>query len=116
MIKRLLNRRVLGGVALAVVIGTMATAGVSFAQDTGPTRPSAVGAPPARSGLLPGIPGALENLVARGVISQPQADAVQREANTGTIDPKALVQEGVLSDAQMHLVAARLDQLKAADR
>jgi hypothetical protein len=54
----------------------------------------------------------LDSLVANGKINQQQADAIQAQANAGSIDPKQLVQNGILSDAQMRSVAGRIDQLK----
>ena len=48
----------------------------------------------------------------QGTINQQQADAVEQQANAGSIEPKDLVQRGVLTDAEMRTVCDRLDQLK----
>jgi hypothetical protein len=106
------KRRLLGWVAIAVAVGTVSVAGVSFAQDTGATggRPPAGDAAP--RGMLAGVHDALANLVTHGTISQSEADAIQHQADAGSIDPKLLVQSGVISDARMRIVADSLDQLK----
>jgi hypothetical protein len=108
------NRRLLGWVVIAVAVGTVSVAGVSFAQDkvsTGGSPPAGAAAP---RGMLAGVHNALANLVAQGTISQSEADAVQHQADAGSIDPKLLVQSGAISDARMRIVADRLDQLKRA--
>jgi len=60
------KRRLLGWVAIAVAVGTVSVAGVSFAQDTGATggRPPAGDAAP--RGMLAGVHDALANLVTHG--------------------------------------------------
>jgi hypothetical protein len=68
----------------------------------------------APSGILAGVHGALEDLVAQGTINQDQANAVQQQADSGSIDPKTLVRSGVVTDPQMRVIAGRIDQLKMA--
>ena len=51
-------------------------------------------------------------LAADGTIDQHQADAVQAQADAGSIDPKQLVQSGTVTDSQMHAIAVKIDQLK----
>jgi hypothetical protein len=116
MLKLTLNRRVLANVAIAVAVGVGSAAGVGFAQGNGKgdgAGTSTVAASPS-NGILAGVHGALENLVAQGTISQSQADAVQAQADAGSIDPKQLVDSGVVSDAQMRAVANSIDAVKRA--
>jgi hypothetical protein len=56
----------------------------------------------------------LAQLVLQGSITQTQADAVEHQAGTGSINPKELVPSGVVTDAQMHVVADTIDAGKAA--
>ena len=113
---RILNHRALATTAIAVAAGIGAIAGVGLAQGTStPGTPAAVtraAAPPQPGGILAGVRGILSGLVANGTIDQQQADAIQAQADAGSIDPKQLVQNGVLSDTQMRAVADRIDQLK----
>ena len=57
---------------------------------------------------------ALEALVAQQTIDQSQADAIQRQVDAGSVDPRTLVDGGVVTDAQMHAVATSLDAVKRA--
>ncbi len=57
---------------------------------------------------------ALERFVADGTIDRSQADAIGRQLDAGSIDPKALVDDGVVTDAQMHVVANAFDAIKSA--
>ena len=111
---RILTRRVLANVAVAVAAGAVSVAGVSLAQGNATTRPAPAARPSAPTGILAGVHSALETLVAQGTINQNQADAVERQADSGSIDPKALVGGGVVSDAQMRTIAASIDRLKNA--
>jgi hypothetical protein len=120
MDSRIWNRRTLATITLAAIAGTASAAGVGFAQGSGtssgaPTSSGATsGTPTSRApgGILAAVHDALENLVANGTINQQQADAVQQQANAGSIDPKTLVQGGVVSDAQMRAIGNSLDQVK----
>lgn len=107
--RKLLRRPLAASIASALIAGTVSVAAVSYAQGDS-AKPAAVSAAP--GGILAGVHNVLENLVAQGAITQDQADAVQRQANSGTIDPKILVQDRVLTDAQMHRVANAITQLK----
>ena|SRR2546425_11092097 len=119
---RMLNRRTLVTVAVAVLAGTASAAGVGFAQGSGasssaPASTRANSGTPAGGapgGILAAVHGALEKLVAKGTISQQQANAVQQQANAGSIDPNTLLQRGVVSDAQMRAIGNSLDQVKRA--
>lgn len=108
------SRRLLVTIAVAAVAGVASAAGVGFAQDGG-TQPatSTVTTAPATS-VLAGIHDGLARLVTQGTIDQSQADAVQRQADAGSIDPKTLVASGVVSDPQMRAVADMIDQVKQA--
>ena len=57
---------------------------------------------------------ALEALATRKIITQSQADAVQRQVLAGSVDPKALVDAGILSNDQMRQVANSLAAVKRA--
>jgi hypothetical protein len=114
--RRILNRHVLVNAAIAAAVSAGSVAGVSLAQGNGaPATPPAVSTPSVTAppgGILAGVHDVLAQLVAAGTIDQSQADAVQAQANAGSIDPKQLVDSGALSDAQMHAVAAQIDALK----
>jgi hypothetical protein len=114
MYRRILNRRSLVTIAVALAAGTASAAGVGYAQGNGASGGTSTVSSGAPGGILAGVHSALENLVSQGMISQQQADAVQQEADAGSIDPKTLVQSGVISDAQMRVVASGIDQLKQA--
>jgi hypothetical protein len=109
------TRTILAIMASAVAAGTLSLAAVSYAGDGG-----AAASPAAKSGsagsILPGVREVLRSLVGQGRITQAQADAVQRQADSGTIDPKALVQSGMITDAQMQLVANGIEQVKLAGK
>jgi hypothetical protein len=114
MTHRILNRRALATAALAAAVSVGSVAGVSLAQGNDPTRavstPSAATVSP--GGILAGVHQALAGLVADGTIDQQQADAVQSQADSGSIDPKQLVQSSTVTDTQMHAIATKIDQLK----
>jgi hypothetical protein len=116
MLARTLSRRTLATVAIAIAAAVGSVAGVSFAQGNGkPTLTPAntqAQAPAAPGSILAGVHQILSDLVAAGTITQQQANAVQAQADAGSIDPKQLVQSGVLSNAQMQTIGNRIDQLK----
>jgi hypothetical protein len=111
---RVLNRRLLAGLALAAAVSTASAAGVSLAQGNGgaSARSSTVASSP--NPILAGVHEVLVRLVARGTINQQQADAIEQQADQGSIDPKQLVARGVLSDTQMQAVGAGIDLVKRA--
>ena len=111
--KRQPTRTILTMIASAVAASTLSIAAVSYAGEGG-AAPSTAAKSASAGSILPGVRGVLRSLVAQGRITQAQADAVQRQANSGTIDPKMLVQSGVITDAQMHLVANGIEQVKLA--
>jgi hypothetical protein len=106
------TRTILTIIASAIAAGTLSIAAVSYAGEGGATSPATKSN--SAGSFLPGVRGVLRALVAQGRITQAQADAVQRQADTGRIDPKMLVQSGVITDAQMHLVANGIEQVKLA--
>jgi hypothetical protein len=121
MLRRILNRQTLTTTTIAITAAVGSVAGVSLAQGNSRTSPTTTvatqPAPHAQpGGILAGVHQILTSLVANGTINQQQADAIQAQANAGSIDPKQLVQNGVLSDAQMRAVAAQIDQLKQSNR
>ena len=107
------TRTILTIVASAIAASTLSIAAVNYAGEGGAATSTAAKSGSAGS-ILPGVRGVLKSLVDQGHITQAQADAVQRQADTGRIDPKALVQSGVITDAQMHLVANGIEQVKLA--
>jgi hypothetical protein len=115
MRNRIPKRRVLATAAIAVTVAGGSVAGTSLAQDNSPAPATSTPAAAQPSGILSGVSDALASLVANGTITPAQADAVQQQANGGSIDPKQLVQSGALSDAQMRIVATAIDQVKQAD-
>ena len=114
MTRRILSHRTLATAAIAVAVSIGSVTGVSLAQGNDPTpaasTPSAATASP--GGILVGVQSVLAVLVADGTIDQQQADAVQAQADAGSIDPKQLVQSGTVTDSQMHAIAVKIDQLK----
>ena len=113
MNNRILTRRTLATTAIAVTVAVGSVAGTSLAQGNGGSPANTVAAA-APGGILAGVHNALARLVANGTITQTGANAVQQQANAGSINPKQLVQSGALSDAQMQIVAASIDELKRA--
>ena len=121
MLRRILNRQTLATTTIAITAAIGSIAGVSLAQGNGGNSPATTvatqPAPHAQpGGILAGVHEILDSLVTNGTINQQQADAIQAQANAGSIDPKQLVQDGVVSDAQMRAVAAQIDQLKRSNR
>jgi hypothetical protein len=113
MFHRIFGRRALVTTAIVVATAAGSVAGVSLAQGTGGTPAASTPALPAQEGgILGSVHIALTRLVAAGTIDQQQADAVQAQANAGSIDPKQLVQSGTLTDAQMRVVGNVLAQVK----
>jgi hypothetical protein len=114
MLHRALNCRVLATTAIVIAVSIGSVAGVSLAQgnDPAPAASTRSPAPAQAGGILAGVQTVLAGLVADGTIDQRQADAVQAEANAGSIDPKQLVDSGVLTDPQMRAVASKIDELK----
>jgi hypothetical protein len=110
----------MAAVALATAIGSVT--GVSYAQDGKPAARVSAGAAqknpsattPADNGIMVGVHRALQRLVAQGTIDQQQADAVEQDAAAGSIDPRALVQSGLVDEAQMEAIGNSLDQVKQA--
>jgi hypothetical protein len=114
MTRRILSRRTLATAAIAIAASIASVTGVSLAQgnDPAPAVSTPSTAPAGPGGILAGVQLVLAGLVADGTIDQRQADAVQSQANAGSIDPKQLVQSGAVTDTQMHAIAAKIDQLK----
>lgn len=111
MRKRLLSRRAITTAAITAAVAVGSVAGTSLAQGDG-AQPAATNAAAAPGGVLAGVHDVLAALVSDRTITQSQADAVQAQANAGSIDPKQLVDAGVLSDTQMRIVATSIDQVK----
>ncbi len=110
------SRRLLASIAVVAAAGVAGAAGVGLAQDgaSKPAPSTSVATTAPVPGILTEIHDGLARLVAQGTIDQGQADAVQRQADGGTIDPKTLVASGVVSDQQMRTIADVIDQIKQA--
>ena len=107
------SRRLLATITIAVASGVASAAAVGFAQDGGSNPAvSTPGAPV--SAVLAGVHDGLATLVSQGTIDQSQADAVRQQADSGSVDPKTLVDSGVVTDPQMHAIADMIDQVKQA--
>ncbi len=109
------HRVLLLNVCTAGVVAVGTAAGVALAGGSGGA--TAVKATPsvqarAANPIVSGARHALAGLVAHGTIDQSQADAILRQVEAGSIDPKAVVASGLLTDAQMRSVAGALDQVK----
>ena len=109
-------RRAVAAAAMAAVVAAGVAVGTSEAagSGSGPAPVKSVSGPASPANVLAGVHAALDRLVAAGTITTVQAAAIQRQADAGSIDPKQLVDGGVLSDAQMRAVAAAIDQVKLA--
>jgi hypothetical protein len=110
-----LNRRALttAAVALAAAIGS--AAGVSYAQDgTSVPQKTVSTASPTEGGIMPAVHDALQQLVAAGTIDEQQAGAVEQDAAEGSIDPRALVESGLVDESQMQAIGESLDRVKEA--
>ena len=104
--------------AIALAVGSATAAGVAFAS--GNNSPgSATSTPPAAISPSPDPVAAaarvvLNRLVARGTINQAQADTIEQDVVGGSVDPRALINDGVVTETQMQAVADTLDQVKRA--
>ncbi|HEV3267068.1 MAG TPA: hypothetical protein VGZ68_01555, partial [Acidimicrobiales bacterium] len=95
---RMKHGRLAVTVGAAVASAVLSASVVSFAQgDPSPSGPATVS--PAPNALTSSVTRLLVQLVHNGTISQSAADAVQRQATAGAIDPKSLVDSGVLTSA-----------------
>ena len=118
------RRRILMAVTGAVFGATLAYGSVSYAQappsttKPAPTAPSPVrdraAAPAKVAPILPKVHNAVDTLVAQGVITQAQGEAVLSQADAGSIDPSSLTP--ALTPAQLHRVVNAIDQVKQSYR
>jgi hypothetical protein len=116
MMRASLKRSGIPALLIGAIVGTTISIGaVSYAQQN--PKPTPHVATPAQLGsITAGIRDLLDGLVQQGTITAPQADAVQHQADTGSIDPKTLVASGAVTDAQMHTIAHGILELKQNDR
>ena len=113
MFHGILSRRALATATIAIAASVGSVAGISLAQGgSAPTVASATNSQQPPGGILTGLHGVLTSLVVQGTINQEQANAVQQQADAGSIDPKQLVDSGTLTNAQMRTVANQIDHLK----
>ncbi len=112
-IKKYLAKGTLAGLVLAGSITGAVIATGPAAASTRPTTPASV-TPPSGS-VVTGAVAAMERLVADGTLTRAQGNAIEQQIRTGSIDPKQLIQDGVVSDAQMRVAAAAIAQVKFAN-
>jgi hypothetical protein len=98
----------------AAVASAILTAGVVSSAQGNPSPSVQVSVASAPNSLMSSVTQLLDQLAQNGTITQSGADAVQRQANAGSIDPRSLVQSGALTSAQMQIVGDGIDQLKMA--
>lgn len=106
----------LEAIASAVAAGAHSMTALRFAHGAIPTTKSPVAKTSSSGSVLTRVHGVLTTLVTQGTISETQADAVQRQANAGRIDPRALVQSRILTAAQVRLVASGIEQVELAGK
>jgi len=111
-IKQYLGKGALAGLVLAGSISGAVVASGPAAASTQPSAPAS--ATPQSGSVLTGAVVAMERLVADGTLTRAQGDAIEQQIRAGSIDPKQLVQDGVVSDAQMRIAAAAIAQVKFA--
>ena|SRR5579872_723566 len=106
--------RQLGRVALAsLALAGSATGAVlaNSAANASSKSPAPAAAPPSGS-VRAGALAAIEGLVSDGTLTRAQGDAIEAQIRAGSIDPKQLVDAGVLTDAKMRIAATAIDQVK----
>ena len=106
-------RRLAAQAVIAITVATATATGVAFAgrSSTAPAAPAA-GAASASDPVANAARVALDRLVTDRTISQSQANTIEQYVSAGSIDPRALIADGLVSDGQMQAVAAVLDQVK----
>ena len=90
--------------ALGSVVGVAAAKAPTATRSNGPAGGDGVAA----------AHRALARLVADGTIEPGQADAIGLQVDAGSIDSKQLVDKGVVTDAQMQVVADAITAIKLA--
>ena len=103
---RIGKRSAAAAIAAAAVGSAIAISGTAGAATQAPA-PGAGGGP-----VVAAADAALEQMAANGTLSRTQADAIEAQVNAGSIDPKQLVNDGVVTDAQMRTVANAIEQIK----
>jgi competence protein ComGC len=84
----------------------------NVASPTGKTGSSGSDTRAADGRLQAAAKAALQGLVTAGTINQHQADVIESDVDSGSIDPNQLVSSGVLTASQMHAVDSALIQVK----
>jgi hypothetical protein len=90
--------------------GALIAGGAASASSPQPVSPTAAGG----GSVVTGAVAAIDRLVADDVLTGAQGDAIDQQIRSGSIDPKQLVNSGVVSDAQMRAAAAAIAQVKRA--
>ncbi|HEY2056024.1 MAG TPA: hypothetical protein VGH14_18975 [Solirubrobacterales bacterium] len=104
--------RLVAGLAIGAALGGAGMAYAAGGETTPVPAPSIAAA--TSGGILADIGSTLDRLVERNVITATQADAIQRQAGSGSIDPKVLTEQGVVTPAQMEAVAAAIGAVKSS--
>lgn len=109
-------KRQLATATLAVLVLAGSAAGGAIANGSAASAKQSPAPAGAGAGgpVLVGAVAAIERLVSAGTLTARQGNAIEQEIRSGSIDPKALVDAGVVSDGQMRAAAAAIDQVKAA--
>jgi hypothetical protein len=108
--------RITGRLGTAILAGLVVAGSAAGAVIANGPAAAAVQAPPraAPGSVVAGAVAAIERLVAEGTLTSSQGEAIAAQIRAGSIDPKQLVQSGVVSDAQMRAAAAAIEQVKRA--
>jgi len=98
--------RPLAALTLVATIAVPATIAAADGAKTANSRPA-----PARSVVVAATAG-VGRLVDDGTITRQQADSIDRQITTGSIDPKQLVDGGIVTEPQMRAVADVITAVK----
>ena len=109
------GRRLAAHGLIALVVAAGAGAGVALASgsggaptDTGTTK----SAPPPANAVPQQFIDAVQALVANGTIDQSQANTIEAQIRTGSMDSEQFVQSGLVTQAQMDAINASLRAVK----
>jgi hypothetical protein len=111
------GRRLAANGLIALVVAVGAGAGVALANDGG----GKGGGAPASTAKAPSPAGgdvphqfidAVQALVANGTINQSQADRIEAQIRTGSMDSEQFVQSGLVTQAQMDAINSSLRAVK----
>jgi hypothetical protein len=111
---RLIRRTALASLILAgSITGALMVNDAASASTQQPDR--AHQAQAAGGSIIVGADAAIEQLVVDDTLTRAQGNAIEQQINTGSIDPKQLVNSGTVTDAQMRTAANAIWQVKQAN-